>query len=73
MAEAKKAGDALLLLENHCPVCEAASACIRLCDRELELFQTVLGDGVAVTRVEHIQAGARRCAYRITPVDTGAA
>lgn len=31
------------------------------------VFQAVLGDAVAVTRTEHILAGARRCAYRVSP------
>ena len=35
------------------------------CDRELETFQAVLGEDVAVERVEHILAGSRRCAYRV--------
>jgi predicted ArsR family transcriptional regulator len=54
-----------LLLENHCPICDAAKACMQLCNRELETFQTVLGQGVTVERTEHILAGSRRCAYRI--------
>lgn len=53
----------MLLVENHCPICAAAETCTGLCDRELEIFQTVLG--VDVERTEHILAGARRCAYRV--------
>nr|WP_284681650.1 metalloregulator ArsR/SmtB family transcription factor [Adonisia turfae] len=53
----------MLLVENHCPICAAAEACTGLCDRELEIFQTVLG--VDVKRTEHILSGARRCAYRV--------
>lgn len=56
----------LLLVENHCPICSAAMACRSLCARELEVFQTVLGPDVTVERTDHILAGARRCAYRIT-------
>src|SRR6267142_643796 len=56
-----------LLLENHCPICAAANACQGFCSTELDLFRSVLGRGVAVERVEHIVAGDRRCAYRITP------
>src|SRR5262245_54747193 len=55
----------LLLVENHCPICAAASACTGLCDGELALFADVLGPGVQIVREEHILAGARRCAYRI--------
>ncbi len=56
-----------LLLENHCPICAAATVCQGLCREELSVFQKVLGRDVSVERSEHILAGARRCAYRITP------
>ncbi len=66
MAEAIAQGDgSVLLVENHCPICSAAATCQGLCTMELEVFQRVLGDKATVERVEHIQAGARRCAYRI--------
>jgi predicted ArsR family transcriptional regulator len=58
---------AFLLVENHCPICSAAKACTGLCSSELEVFRTVLGPEIQVERVEHILAGARRCAYRIQP------
>ena len=70
MADVKTDVDgALLLVENHCPICAAAQICQGLCQRELDAFQAVLGDpaSVKVERTEHILAGARRCAYRITP------
>lgn len=57
----------LLLVENHCPICDAAQRCMQLCQRELETFQAVLGTDVTVERVEHILGGSRRCAYRIAP------
>ncbi len=67
MAEAARQRDgSYLLLENHCPICAAATACQGLCREELNLFSTVLGEGVSVERTDHILAGARRCAYRIT-------
>lgn len=31
-----------LIIENHCPICSAASMCQGFCRAELELFQTVL-------------------------------
>ena len=55
----------LLFVENHCPICAAATACTGLCDSELDVFQAVLGRGAQITRDEHIIAGARRCAYRV--------
>jgi predicted ArsR family transcriptional regulator len=55
----------LLLVENHCPICDAAKNCVSLCTRELETFQNVLGEGIHIERMEHILGGARRCAYRV--------
>jgi len=54
-----------LLVEDHCPICAAAAACQGLCRSELAIFRAVLGPGIAIERIEHILAGARRCAYRI--------
>jgi len=66
MAQAKPAGKgAYLLVENHCPICAAATQCQGFCTTELDLFRKVLGPGVHIEREEHIIAGARRCAYRI--------
>ncbi|MEM7121828.1 MAG: metalloregulator ArsR/SmtB family transcription factor [Pseudomonadota bacterium] len=68
MAEWRKEDDgSYLLAENHCPICAAAKVCQGLCRSELEVFQSALGDQVTVERTSHILAGARRCAYRITP------
>jgi predicted ArsR family transcriptional regulator len=55
-----------LLCENHCPICTAAVACTGLCAQELEVFQAVLGSDVVIERTEHLIAGARRCAYRVS-------
>jgi predicted ArsR family transcriptional regulator len=67
MAEARKLPDGdVLLVENHCPICVAAKACQGFCKSELNLFRDVLGSEAKVEREEHILAGARRCAYRIT-------
>ncbi|MEM7442812.1 MAG: metalloregulator ArsR/SmtB family transcription factor [Pseudomonadota bacterium] len=54
-----------LLVENHCPVCAAASVCQGLCRSELDIFRAVLGPKATVERTDHILAGARRCAYEI--------
>lgn len=70
MAEVEALADGtFLLIENHCPICAVAAACTGLCDRELEVFQAVLGDRTHITRTEHIIAGARRCVYRIQPLE----
>jgi len=55
-----------LLMENHYPICAAASLYQGFCRSELEIFQDVLGPGARVERTDHILAGARRCAYRIS-------
>lgn len=55
------------LVENHCPICVAAKACVKLCATELDLFQKTLGDNYVVERTEHIVSGSRRCVYRVTP------
>lgn len=54
-----------LLVEDHCPICAAAATCQALCRSELAIFQKILGDGIMVQRIDHLLAGARRCAYRV--------
>ncbi len=66
MARAEKHGRDWLLVEDHCPICAAAATCQGFCRSELALFQHCLGPGVRVERVEHLLAGARRCAYRVS-------
>jgi predicted ArsR family transcriptional regulator len=56
----------VVLLEHHCPICTAASACQGLCRSELDLFRAALGDDVRVERTQHILSGDVRCAYRVT-------
>ena len=58
-------GAGVLLVEHHCPICTAATACPGLCGSELALFRKVLGPRVSVERTQHIVAGDRRCTYRI--------
>jgi predicted ArsR family transcriptional regulator len=55
----------LLLVENHCPICAAATACQGFCRAELDVFRSVLGPDVSITREEHIVSGGRRCSYAI--------
>jgi predicted ArsR family transcriptional regulator len=67
MAEVRPEGHGtFLLIENHCPICAAATACQGLCTTELDLFRTVLGADASVERTEHIVSGDRRCVYRVT-------
>jgi predicted ArsR family transcriptional regulator len=65
MAQVVPADDAILLVENHCPICVAATKCQAFCRSELAIFRDVLGPGVTVERLEHLIQGARRCVYRI--------
>jgi predicted ArsR family transcriptional regulator len=65
MAEVKREGGGFLLIENHCPICAAATVCQGFCASELDLFRSALGPGVSVERAEHILSGDRRCVYRI--------
>lgn len=70
MARAEPAGDGdgWLLIEDHCPICAAATQCQGFCRSELALFQRCLGPDAEVQRAEHLMAGARRCVYRIRPM-----
>jgi predicted ArsR family transcriptional regulator len=69
LAEAVPEGDgAVLLVEHHCPIADAARSCTGLCQSELELFRKVLGHDVVVERTQHLVAGDQRCAYRVRPV-----
>jgi predicted ArsR family transcriptional regulator len=54
-----------LLVENHCPICDAATACTGLCRAELDVFRSTLGDDVTIERTEHLLSGDERCIYRI--------
>ncbi|ASS53899.1 helix-turn-helix transcriptional regulator [Rhizobium leguminosarum] len=61
----QEADGSFMLVENHCPICAAATVCAGFCRSELETFRAVLG--ADIERSEHILAGARRCAHRIMP------
>lgn len=67
MAEVVDDGDALLLVEHHCPVCAAANSCQSLCRNELDLFRDALGPAAEVERTHHLLSGDDRCVYRIRP------
>jgi len=66
MAETKEDDDgSVLLIEHHCPICDAAKCCLGLCRAELQVFWISLGSDVVVEREEHLLDGATRCVYRI--------
>lgn len=67
MAEVRRDGkNTFLLIEHHCPICDAARCCQGLCGAELEVFQKALGPTVTVERTQHLLSGDQRCVYRIT-------
>ncbi len=67
MAEIVADDDGYLLIEHHCPICDAAKSCLGFCSAELRLFGDALGDDVTVERTEHLLTEGRRCAYHIRP------
>ncbi|EDP57502.1 metalloregulator ArsR/SmtB family transcription factor [Vibrio sp. AND4] len=65
MAELEQDQHGFILIENHCPICKAATRCPSLCQSELNVFQSLLGSDTKIERTEHIISGQRRCVYRI--------
>ena len=66
MTEVRLTPAGWLLIENHCPIRAVAECCQQLCHSELEIFQELFRERAEVKRIDHLLAGARRCAYRIT-------
>lgn len=66
MAEWTKEGEDYFLIENHCPICAAATECQGFCRAELSNFQNLIGKNYQVERVNHILSGGQRCVYRIS-------
>ncbi len=54
-----------LLIEHHCPICDAARCCVGLCGAELTVFQQSLGSDVDVVRSKHLVSGDDRCVYEV--------
>lgn len=69
MAEVRLLPDGWMLIENHCPICSAATSCQQFCKSELDIFQRLFQDKATVVRTDHLLSGARRCAYKITAID----
>ncbi|MUV03825.1 HTH domain-containing protein [Flavobacterium rakeshii] len=68
MAEWKKEGKDYLLIENHCPICAAATQCQGFCKSELKNFQQLFGEKFSVERKQHIVSGGDRCTYLIKEI-----
>ena len=54
-----------LLIEDHLPICAAATACQGFCS--IELFRPLFNRGWQIERQDHLLSGARRCTYRVVP------
>ncbi|MBP6121680.1 MULTISPECIES: helix-turn-helix transcriptional regulator [Providencia] len=65
MAKVEQQEDSWLFIENHCPICAAATACQNFCRSELELFRDVMGEKVTIEREQYLLNGAGRCVYRV--------
>ena len=69
MGEVSRRDDgSFVLVENHCPICAAASTCQGFCRSELALFAALLAPA-RVERLEHLLAGGRRCCYLVVPAE----
>jgi predicted ArsR family transcriptional regulator len=68
MVELEVHPDHFLLIENHCPICQAAKRCPSLCHSEQRIFKQVLKEHAFLERSEHIVSGQRRCVYKISPL-----
>lgn len=73
MARIEPSATGFRLIEDHCPICEAAKSCRGICANELALFQDLLAGLATVERSEHLLDEARRCCYLITPLTSAAA
>lgn len=65
LAEWSQDEEGFTLVENHCPIHDAAATCNGFCKAELNSLKKVLGRNVSVSRTSHILSGERRCVYRI--------
>lgn len=69
MAEVRLLPDGWMLIENHCPICSAATSCQQFCKSELDIFMRLFEGRALVTRTDHLLSGARRCAYKIAALE----
>jgi predicted ArsR family transcriptional regulator len=71
MADSTRSDDgSYIIIENHCPICAAATSCQGFCRSELALFERLLAPA-QVKRSEHLLAGSRRCSYVVVTADEG--
>ncbi|MEX9953579.1 helix-turn-helix transcriptional regulator [Providencia rettgeri] len=65
MTKVEQDDDSWLFIENHCPICAAATACQNFCRSELALFSDIVGDDASIEREQYLLNGAGRCVYRV--------
>ena len=68
LAEWKYEDENYYFIENHCPICSAATECQRFCRAELQNFRSLLGDQIQVERIQHIIADDNKCVYEIKKI-----
>ncbi|WP_069657930.1 helix-turn-helix transcriptional regulator [Arcticibacter eurypsychrophilus] len=69
MAECiKESEHVYTLLENHCPIGAASSACSGFCHSDTRILQQVLGESVQIKQEHTIANGQRVCSYSIIEV-----
>ncbi len=66
MAGLRLLPDGWLLVQNHCPIQACAEKCPHFCKSEQRMFENLLGAGASVEQTDHLLAGDRRCAWRIS-------
>jgi DeoR family transcriptional regulator, suf operon transcriptional repressor len=65
LASSEKIGDGVYrIIEHNCAIWAVAQRYGQACTSELEFIRAVL-DGTEVERVQHMVAGAKRCAYEV--------
>ena len=69
MSEVRLLPDGWLLVENHCPIYAATKNCRQFYHSELSCLQNLFEGVAKVQRLEHVLTGARRCAYKISPLN----
>ena len=68
MAEVRLIPNGWLLIQNHCPVYNAAQSSRHYCHSELLLFSTLLAGRAIVERTDYLLDGSRRCAYMVAAI-----
>ena len=68
MAEVRLIPNGWLLIQNHCPIYNAAQSSQHYCHSELRLLTTLLAGRATVERTDYLLDGARRCTYKVSAI-----